>query len=43
MKAYSTLDFGFASALGVLFMIGLTAYIVIFIKVTKYNQAGEDV
>ena len=43
MKVYSTLDFGFASALGVLFMIGLTAYIVIFIKVTKYNQAGEDV
>lgn len=42
MKAYSTLDFGFASALGVLFMIGLTIYIAVFIKVTKYNKAGED-
>lgn len=37
-KAYSTLDFGFASALGVLFMIGLTIYTLIFMKVTKYNQ-----
>ena len=43
MKAYSTLDFGFASALGVLFMLGLTVYIIGFIKVTKYNQAGDHV
>lgn len=43
MKAYSTLDFGFASALGVLFMLGLTIYIIGFIKVTKYNQAGDSV
>lgn len=43
MKAYSTLDFGFASALGVLFMLGLTLYIVGFIKVTKYNQAGDNI
>lgn len=42
IKAYSTLDFGFASALGVLFMLGLTMYIIIFIKVTKYNQAGDN-
>lgn len=42
IKAYSTLDFGFASALGVLFMLGLTVYIVGFIKVTKYNQAGDN-
>lgn len=41
MKAYSTLDFGFASALGVLFMIGLTVYVMIFMKVTKYNQEVE--
>lgn len=41
-KAYSTLDYGFASALGVLFMVGLTIYIIWFFKVTKYNQAGEN-
>lgn len=41
MKAYSTLDFGFASALGVLFMIGLTVYVMIFMKVTRYNQEVE--
>ena len=43
IKAYSTLDFGFASALGVVFMLGLTAYIITFIKAAKYNQAGDDV
>lgn len=41
MKAYSTLDFGFASALGVLFMIGLTIYVVLFMKATHYNQEVE--
>lgn len=41
MKAYSTLDFGFASALGVLFMIGLTIYIGVFMRVTKFNQGDE--
>lgn len=38
MKAYSTLDFGFASALGVLFMLGLTLYAAVFMKASKYNQ-----
>lgn len=38
MKAYSTLDFGFASALGVLFMLGLTLYAALFMKATKYDQ-----
>ena len=43
IKAYSTLDFGFVSALGVLFMMGLTIYILWFMKITKYNQAGDNV
>ncbi len=37
-KAYSTLDFGYASALGVLFMVGMIIYVCAFVKVTKYNQ-----
>lgn len=37
-KAYSTLDFGYASALGVLFMIGMILYVGAFIKITKFNQ-----
>ena len=37
-KAYSTLDFGFASALGVLFMIFLTIYLLVFFKITKFNE-----
>lgn len=37
-KAYSTLDFGYASALGVLFMIGMILYVCAFVKITKYNQ-----
>lgn len=41
-KAYATLDYGFASALGALFMLGLTIYIIWFFKVTKYNQAGDN-
>lgn len=41
MKAYSTLDFGFASALGVLFMIGLTVYVALFMKITHYSK-GDD-
>jgi len=41
-KAYATLDYGFASALGVLFMLGLTIYIIWFFKITKYNQAGDN-
>ncbi len=37
-KAYSTLDFGYASALGVLFMIGMILYVGAFVKITKFNQ-----
>lgn len=37
-KAYSTLDFGYASALGVLFMVGMILYVGAFVKITKFNQ-----
>lgn len=40
-KAYSTLDFGQAAALGVLFLIIMLIFITIFLKVTKYNKAGD--
>lgn len=41
-KAYSTLDFGYASALGVLFMIILSIFLFIYFKLTNFSQAGED-
>ncbi|WP_373230160.1 carbohydrate ABC transporter permease [Cohnella sp.] len=37
---YST-DFGQASALGVLMLIILTVYTIFFLRVTKYNEAGD--
>ncbi len=40
-KAYSTLDFGFASALGVIFMLILTAYTTGYMKITKFGQEDE--
>ena len=40
-RAFSGYDFGLASALGVLLMVILAAYAVAFLKVTKYNRAGD--
>lgn len=40
-KAYSSLDFGFAAALGLLFMAGLLLYVLLYLKGTKYNEAGD--
>ncbi len=40
-KAFGTYDFGFASAIGLCLMIALGAYAVAFLKVTKYDQAGD--
>ena len=37
-KAYSTLDFGFASALGVLFMILLSLFALFYMKVTRFGK-----
>ncbi len=42
MKAYSTLNFGQASALGVLFMFILVLYVLIFFKITRFNEAGGE-
>lgn len=41
MKAYSTLDFGQAAAIGVFFMVILIVYSILFIKVTRFNKAGD--
>lgn len=40
-KAFSSYDFGLASALGVVLMVVLVLYVTMFLKVTKYNKAGE--
>lgn len=40
-KAFSTYDFGFAAALGVMIMIIMGAYAMLFLKITKYDKAGD--
>ena len=40
-KAFSSYDFGLACALGVLLMVILAVYSVFFLKVTKYEEAGD--
>ena len=40
-RAFSGYDFGLASALGVLLMVILAVYAVVFLKATKYNRAGD--
>lgn len=40
-KAFGSYDFGFAAALGVILMIILGAYALLFLKVTKYDKAGD--
>jgi multiple sugar transport system permease protein len=40
-KAFSSYDFGLASALGVLLMAVLVVYVVLFLKTTRYNKAGN--
>lgn len=40
-KAFSGYDFGLASAMGVLLMVVLAAYALTFLKVTKYDKAGD--
>jgi multiple sugar transport system permease protein len=41
-RAYSTLDFGFASAIGVFFMIILVTAVSIFLGISRYNEAKGD-
>ncbi len=40
-KAFGSYDFGFAAALGVLLMVILGVYALLFLKVTKYDKAGD--
>ncbi|MEA5064882.1 MAG: sugar ABC transporter permease [Eubacteriales bacterium] len=40
-RAFSGYDFGLASALGVLLMVILAVYAVVFLQGTKYNRAGD--
>lgn len=40
-KAFSSYDFGLASALGVVLMVTLIVYVTIFLKTTRYNKAGN--
>jgi len=40
-KAFASYDFGLASALGVLLMVVLVVYVTVFLKITRYNKAGN--
>lgn len=40
-KAFSTYDFGFAAALGVMIMVIMGIYAMLFLKITKYDKAGD--
>ena len=40
-RAFSTYDFGLAAALGMVFMIGLSVYALFFLRVTKFEEAGD--
>lgn len=40
-RAFSSYDFGLASALGVVLMIVLAVYAIVFLRITNYNKAGE--
>lgn len=41
LKAYSSLNFGQASALGILFMLILITFALVFMKLTQYDKAGD--
>lgn len=40
-RAFSGYDFGLASAIGVILMVVLLVYTLIYMKVTNYNKAGD--
>lgn len=40
-RAYSTLDFGMAAALGIVFMLALTLYALFFLRMTRFEEAGD--
>lgn len=41
MRAFSSYDFGMASALGTVLIVFLAIYAVAFLRVTQYNKAGD--
>jgi multiple sugar transport system permease protein len=40
-KAFSSYDFGLASALGAVLMLVLVVYVTFFLKASRYNKAGD--
>ena len=40
-QAFASLDFGYGSAVGIFIMLLLTIYALIYLKVTKYHEAGD--
>ena len=40
-KAFGTQDFGMAAAMGLVIMAGLSIYAFVFMKATRYNEAGD--
>lgn len=40
-RAFSSYDFGLASALGIALLLVLAVYSVVFLAITKYNKAGD--
>ena len=40
-QAFASYDFGLAGAFGVLLMVVLTVYALIYLKLTKYDEAGD--
>lgn len=40
-RAFSSYDFGLASALGIILMLVLAVYAVVFLRITNYNKAGD--
>ena len=40
-KAYTSMDFSYVSALAILIILFLTAYTVVYLLVTKFEEAGE--
>lgn len=40
-RAFSSYDFGLAAALGIVLMVVLGLYAIIFLRITNYNKAGD--
>lgn len=40
-QAFSSLDFGYGSAVGLIIMLLLLIYVILYLKLTHYNKAGD--